>query len=265
MAWTKKTGTLPDKIKTLLVVDTSDSNKFKDLGDSGVSEGAGITLDTVNVVKVDRTTGGWGFGIYTNDVSFVPGTITFTDVGAGKPKWLNSAAADGTVIMLFNRFRSGDTYASRELLQLSASNNPMIATDATPVGLVKASDYTVASTGTTTIPADTAIGLAMHARRSASNLWKYFYGTKSGGTFAQEGSSGSINDAGGQTTINKLGTNALGQAVEYELFMIAVAPADFLSGAEMDSILSDPLGTLVNTGGGGGAKPWQHYASMMGS
>lgn len=253
MAWTKKTGTLPDKIKTLIVVDPTDSNKLKDLGDSLCVEGAGITLAHAGVVPVDRTTGGWGWGIYTpyEGGTFAPGTATFTDIGNGKPKWLNAAAADGTVIALFNRIRTGGTYSNRELFQLTASNNPMIRSNATPVGQVGASEYTVASTGTTTWPLDTPFGVAMQARRSASSLWKYFYGTKAGGTFAQEGSSGSINDAGGQTTLEKIGGNVAGAIVEYELFLLAVCDTEFLSSADMDSILSDPIGTLIDTGGGG--------------
>lgn len=253
MAWTKKTGTLPDKIKTLIVVDPTDSNKLKDLGDSLCVEGAGITLAHAQVVPVDRTTGGWGWGIYTayQTGTFAPGTATFTDIGNGKPKWLNAASADGTVIALFNRIRTGASYSNRELFRLTDNNNPMIRSNATPVGQVGASDYTVASTGTTTWPLDTAFGVAMQARRSASSLFKYFYGTKAGGTFAQEGSAGSINDAGGLTTLDRIGGNIAGTIVEYELFMLAVCPTEFLSGADMDAILSDPVGTLINTGSAG--------------
>lgn len=253
MAWTKKTGTLPDKIKTLIVVDPTDSNKLKDLGDSLCVDGSGITYSETEVVKVDRTTGGWGWGVYTDydHGSFNPGEIIFTDIGNGKPKWLNANAADGTVILLFNRFRTADAAGldSIEYLQLTDSSNPMFGADASRIGLVKASEYTVASTGTTVLPLDTAFGIAMHARRSGSAFWKYFYGTQAGGTFTQEGSTGTIADAGGLTTINKLGTNAGGSIAAYELFAVIVCPTEFLSGADMNAILSDPIGTLINTGG----------------
>lgn len=252
MAWTKKTGTLPDKVKTLIVVDPTDSN-IKDLGDSANIEGTNISRsNATNVVNVDRTTGGWGIGVYTGVEAgtFNPGEVRFTAVSASRPKWVDAAAGDagGTVIMLFNRIRSGDNVTSKEFMLISDANQPVFRTDASIHGQVGASSYTTGSTGTTVLPTDTAFGMAMYAKRSATNDWKYFYGTQAGGTFTQEGTAGSINDAGIISTLQKLGANAANQPVPYELFALVVAPTDFLSSTELNSILSDPVGTLVNTG-----------------
>lgn len=249
--WTKASNTLANKIKTLIVVDPNDG-KIKDLGDSLCVEGAGtgITRSGAQVVNVDRTTGGWGIGFYTAILAGpnTPGTVNFTDIGHGLPKWLSSDTSDGTVIFLINRFRSGDAISNLELIHLTSNHNPVIKIDATNKGAAGASAYTTASTGTTTMPSNTPIGLAMQARVSASNLWKYFYGTKAGGTFSQEGASGSINDSGGTTTISSLGDDVQPNVVEAEFFMVIVCPTEFLSGADMNAILADPVGTLIDTG-----------------
>lgn len=248
MAWTKKTGTLPDKIKTLIVVDATDG-KIKDLGDSGNIEGTNISRSNATfVVNVDRTSDAYGIGVYTGmDTGlFIPGEIQFTAAAASRPKWI-ATATGGTVVWIFNRKRAADSLASHEFCLMSDANQPILRCDASSHGQIGASEYTTASTGTTVIPNDTPFGIAMYAKRSATADWKYFYGTKAGGTFTQEGSVIAINDAGGTSTLNKLGTNNAGQVIPYELFMLAVAPTDLLSGAEINSILADPVGTLINT------------------
>jgi hypothetical protein len=258
MAWTKKSGTLPDKISTLIVYDPTIS-EVVDLGTSGATQSnGGVTVDS-DVTFPERTgSAGWGVGIYTPNVSSAPSPVTFTGTnGGGRPLWLNAAAADGTVIILVNRYPTGDDIGDNYgIIGPFSANQPIIGSNASDVGYIGSDNYTVASTGTTTFPRDTPFGVAMQARRTASAVWKYFYGTKAGGTFSEEHASGTqtINDAGGDSTLQYFGRNRDGSSiVELEYFAIIVCRTEFLSGADMNSILADPLGTLVNTGAGGPA------------
>lgn len=214
----------------------------------------------ITLTKTDRTTGAWGTGfLLSTSGAFDPHRLMFTDMGSGAPKIMTSPSTNGyTQIMLANRLNA---VSDRSLFVADNTNIPAIGYETSaPVGFALKddvnSDQVVGTTDATfSVPLAVAATGKRHASQAEHRL--YYAAPTSNNNHTV---SGSFSLEAGPTQVDGIGNTAVlrtmywrGQAnFEGEYFLIALADTSILTSTELNTIMNDPLGTLVNQPAVGG-------------
>ena len=263
-AWTKKSGTIPDKVTAILVYNTDDSEPNLIMAaNTKTIAGFGITTPS-GVPDANATTSGeWGFGIggknmdFAESGAFSPDYYEFIDgTQGGLPAWNIRTTSEATTIMyLFNNITLLSDNPDRLLTDVA---------DSTGIAISQGDDFwTIGRGGSPEIVTDcttayvtaTPLCIAATMRRVATVTDnELFYSTKASGTMASISSA--VNNPetagnGNNASLTSFGDRAGGYAFNAEVYMFILANESKLTTGEMDTIIADPLGTLVDTGAGG--------------